>query len=136
MRRNEEAALLAAISGILLLLGGYTGARPVNRFFELLEEVFGSRPALLAVAYIFVGIASLGGVTVWIGGFLIWKDRVRLGRILILIGSGAGLFTLILFLLVNLRREEFSLLASVLPAALGVAFGILARFRAKPKRIL
>lgn len=136
MRRNDLAALLAAISGILLILGGYTGARPVNRFFALLEELLGPRPALLALAYIFVGIASLGGVTVWMGGYLIWKDRVRLGRLLILIGSGAGLFTLILFLLVNLRREEFSLLASVVPAALGVAFGILARFRAKAKPIL
>lgn len=136
MRRNDEAALLAAVSGILLIVSGYTGARPLNRFFDLLEDAFGSGPSLLVLAYIFVGIASLGGFAVLFGGFLIWKDRVRLGRIVILVGSGAGFFTLLIFLLVNLRREEFSLLTSVLPAVFGVLIGIIARIRAKPKPIL
>ncbi|HEY7587926.1 MAG TPA: hypothetical protein VIB49_04165 [Thermoplasmata archaeon] len=136
MRRNDESALLAVVSGILLILSGYTGARSVNGFFEFLEEVLGPRPFLLVLAYVFVGIASLGGLTVLIGGYLIWRDRVRLGRILILIGSGAGLFTLLVFLLVNTRREAFSFLASVLPAILGVFLGILARVRAKAKPIL
>lgn len=136
MRRNDESALLAVVSGILLILSGYTGARSVNGFFEFLEEVLGPRPFLLVLAYVFVGIASLGGLTVLIGGYLIWRDRVRLGRILILIGSGAGFFTLLVFLLVNTRREAFSFLASVLPAILGVFLGILARVRAKAKPIL
>src|SRR5437867_10287184 len=70
------------------------------------------------------------------GAYLIWKDRVRLGRIVILIGSGAGFFTLLLFLLVNLRREEFSLLLSVLPAIFGVAIGVVARFLSVPKPLL
>lgn len=130
------AALLAAVAGGLLLVSGYTGARPVHNFFSLLEEIFGSRPFLIVLAYVFVGLASLGGFTVLAGGYLIWKDRVRIGRILILIGSGAGFFTLVLFVLINLRREEFSVLASVLPAIFGVAIGILARIRAKPKPIL
>ena len=136
MGRNEEAALLATIGGALLLVSGYTGARPVNNFFVLLADAFGTRPLLIVLAYIFVGLASLGGFTVLAGGYLIWKDRVRFGRILILIGSGAGFFTLVLFILINLRREEFSLLASVLPAIFGVGVGILARIRAKPKPIL
>ena len=120
----------------MLLVSGYTGARPVNNFFSLLEEIFGSRPFLIVLAYVFVGLASLGGFTVLAGGYLIWKDRVRIGRILILIGSGAGFFTLVLFVLINLRRAEFSVLASVLPAVFGVAIGILARVRAKPTPIL
>ena len=136
MRRNDEAALLAALAGTLLLVSGYTGARPVDRFFTILEDLFGSRPFLIVLAYVFVGIASLGGFAVLIGGFLIWKDRVRTGRLLILVGSGAGFFTLLLFLLINLRRQEFSLLASVLPAILGVAIGIVARLRAKATPIL
>ena len=89
MRRNDEAALLAALAGTLLLVSGYTGARPVDRFFTILEDLFGSRPFLIVLAYVFVGIASLGGFAVLIGGFLIWKDRVRTGRLLILVGSGA-----------------------------------------------
>ena len=108
----------------------------MDRFFTLLEDLFGNRPFLIVLAYIFIGIASLGGFAVLFGGSLIWKDRVRLGRVVILIGSGAGFFTLLLFVLVNLRREEFSLLVSVLPAILGVAIGIVARFLAIPKPLL
>ncbi|HEX9341179.1 MAG TPA: hypothetical protein VF992_08440 [Thermoplasmata archaeon] len=136
MRQNDQAALLAAIAGALLLISGSTGAGRVDRFFTFLEELFGSRPFLIVLAYIFVGIASLGGIAVLLGGFLIWKDRVRTGRLLILVGSGAGFFTLLLFLLINLRREEFSLLASVLPAIFGIAIGIAARVRAKATPIL
>lgn len=136
MRRNEEAASLAAVAGILLIVSGYTGTRSIDRFFFLLADLFGANPALRVLAYVFVGIASLGGFSVLIGAYLIWKDRVRLGRIFILLGSGAGFFTLLLFLLVNLRREEFSFLASVLPAILGVAIGVIARFRAQATRIL
>jgi len=98
--------------------------------------VFGNAAFLIVLAYAFIAIASLGGFTVMFGGYLIWKDRVRLGRIVILLGSGAGFFTLLLFLLVNLRREEFSLLASVLPAILGVAIGVVARFLSVPKPLL
>ena len=63
-------------------------------------------------------------------------DRVRTGRLLILLGSGAGFVTLLLFLLANLRREEFSYLVDVLPALLGVAIGVVARFRAKAAPIV
>ncbi|TLZ96871.1 MAG: hypothetical protein E6J94_02625 [Methanobacteriota archaeon] len=136
MRPNAEAALLAGVAGVLLLVSGYTGVRTVDRFFTLLKEVFGNAAFLIVLAYVFIGIASLGGFTVMFGAYLIWKDRVRLGRIVILIGSGAGFFTLLLFLLVNLRREEFSLLLSVLPAIFGVAIGVVARFLSVPKPLL
>jgi len=136
VRPNDQAALLAVVAGFLLLVSGYTGVRSVDRFFTLLEDLLGSRPFLIVLAYVFIGVASLGGFAVIFGGYLIWKDRVRLGKVLILIGSGAGFFTLLLFVLVNLHREEFSLLASVLPAILGVALGVIARFLSVPKPLL
>ena len=136
MRPNDQAALLATVAGFLLIVSGYTGVRSVDRFFTLLEDLLGSRPFLIVLTYVFIGIASLGGFAVIFGGYLIWKDRVRLGKVLILIGSGAGFFTLLLFVLVNLHREEFSPLASVLPAILGVALGVVARFLSVPKPLL
>jgi hypothetical protein len=136
LRPNDQAALLAGVAGLLLILSGYTGVRSADRFFTLLEELFGPRAFLIVLAYVFLGIASFGGFAVLFGGYLFWKNRVRLGRIVILIGSGAGFFTLLLFVLVNLRREEFSFLGSVLPAILGVAAGVAARFRSVPKPLL
>src|SRR5438046_10609183 len=122
--------------GFLCYVHGYPGFHSVNRFFTLLQARLVSRPFLIVLAYVFIGVASLGGFAVILGGYLIWKDRVRLGRVLILIGSGAGFFTLLLFVLVNLHREEFSLPASVLPAILGVPLGSLARFLSVPKPLL
>lgn len=133
MKRNEEAATLAAIAAVLLLVSGYTGARSIDNLFDILRGLFGPNPVLRAVAFIFILIASLGGFSVLFGGLLIWQEHVRFGRVLILVGSGAGFFTLVLFLLMNFRREEFSYLASVLPVILGVAMGVVARFRAVPR---
>ncbi|TLZ66517.1 MAG: hypothetical protein E6K12_06325 [Methanobacteriota archaeon] len=64
MRPNDQAALVAAVAGIFLIVSGYTGVRSVDRFFTLLEDLFGNRPALIVLAYVFIGIASLGGFAV------------------------------------------------------------------------
>ncbi len=136
MKVNTQAAVLAVISGALLLLVGYTGVANVDRIFALLESWFGTSPALLLVSRILGAVAALGGVAVLVGGYLIGTNRVRTGRILIVLGSGAGLLTLLVFLARNLVSEEFSYLLAVLPAVLGVAFGIAAQWRAKPVPIL
>lgn len=131
MERNRQAALLATVSAALLLVVGYSGARGVHRFFSMLESWLGPRPGLDAIAYVLAGIGSLGGIAVFLGGVLIFKDHVRKGRIAILLGSGAGFISLVLFLIGIVRREQFSLLFEVLPAVLGVGLGIAARFVAK-----
>jgi hypothetical protein len=135
VRRNDQAALLGALAGILLAISGYTGTGSVERVFELLVRVFGVNPIFRVVAFVFLVIASLGGFAVLFGAYLIWRDRVRLGGLFILVGSGAGFFSLLLFLLINLHRETYSFLASVLPALLGVAIGVAARFRSEAKPI-
>ena len=136
MRVNSQAALVAVLSGILLLVVGYSGVAGVDHFFELLESWFGPQPALLALSRVFGGIAALGGVAVLIGAYFLATDRVRTGRILIVLGSGMGLITLLLFLARNLVREDFSYLMAVLPAILGVVLGIAAQWRAKPAPLL
>ena len=136
MKVNTQAAGLAVISGALLLIVGYTGVASVDRIFALLESWFGTQPALLILARVLGAVAALGGVAVLIGAYFLATDRVRTGRILILLGSGAGLLTLLLFLARNLVAEEFSFLLAVLPAVLGVAFGVAAQWRAKPAPIL
>lgn len=136
MKVNTQAALLAVIAGVLLLIVGYTGVAGVDHFFELLESWFGPQPALLLLSRVFGGIAALGGVAVLIGAYFLETNRVRTGRILIVLGSGAGFITLLLFLARNLASEDFSYMLAVLPAVVGVALGIIAQWRAKPAPIL
>src|SRR5512137_653521 len=131
MKVNYQAALLAVISGGLLLIVGYTGVASVDRIFAILEGWFGPQGILLFLSRVLGAIAALGGVAVLIGAYFLATDRVRTGRILIVLGSGAGLITLIVFLARNLASEEFSYLLAVLPAILGVTFGIAAGWRAK-----
>jgi hypothetical protein len=135
VRRNTEAAVLAVVAGIVLILTGYTGVKSVAHLDNILVEFFGPSPVFKILALVLFGIASFGGFSVVLGGLLIGKDHVRFGRTFILVGSGAGFFTLILFLLVNLRSEEFSFIANVLPTIFGVAIGVVARFRAVPRPI-
>lgn len=136
MKVNTQAALIAVVAGLLLLIVGYTGVAGVDHFFQLLEGWFGPQPALLLLSRVFGGIAALGGAAVLIGAYLLATDRVRTGRIAIVLGSGAGLITLLLFIARNLASEDFSYLLAVLPAILGVALGIAAQWRARPAPIL
>ncbi len=136
MRRNLEAAILAAIAGVLLLYVGLNGVAEVDRIFALLQEWFGTNEALRILAYVLGAIAALGGVAVLFGAYFVAVDRVRVGKLLITLGSGAGIITLLVFLARNLSSEQFSYLYAVLPAILGVVLAIVARFMAKPKPIL
>lgn len=136
MKENEQAAVLATFAAALLVVVGYSGARGVERFFAAFVEIFGPVPGLRILAFAVGLVAALGGFAVFLGGVLIYQERVRTGRLLILIGSGAGFFSLVFFLVGNLRREEFSYVLEVLPGVVGVALGIAARFRARAKPLL
>ncbi len=136
MKRNTQAAILAAIAGVLLLIVGLNGVAGVDRFFALLESWLGTNEALRILAYVLAAIAALGGVAVLIGAYCVGTDRVRIGKLLITLGSGAGILTLLLFLAKNVAAEEFSYIYAVLPAILGVVLAIVARFRAQAKPIL
>ena len=136
MKRNVQAGFIGALGGVLLLYVGFNGVSGVDRLFTLLQEWLGTNEALRIVAYILGGIAALGGVAVLFGSYLVATDRVRTGKILITLGSGAGIVTLLIFLVRNLASEQFSYLYAVLPASLGVVLAIVARLHAKATPIL
>ncbi len=136
MKRNTEAAGIAAVAGVLLLYVGINGVASVDRIFAVLEEFLGTNEGLRILAYVLVAIAALGGIAVLIGAYFVAVDHVRLGKLLITLGSGAGILTLVLFLARSVSSEQFSLILGVLPTILGVALAIIARFMAKPKPIL
>ncbi len=136
MKRNTQAAIIAVVAGILLLIVGLNGVAGVDRLFALLEEWFGTNEALRILAYVLGAIAALGGVAVLIGAYFVATEHVRTGKLLITLGSGAGIITLLLFLARNVASEQFSYIFAVLPAILGVVLAIVARSWAKPAPIL
>ncbi len=136
MRRNIQAAIIAAVAGILLLIAGINGVAGVDQLFALLEKYLGTNETLRILAYVLGAIAALGGVAVLIGAYFVGTEHVRTGKLLITLGSGAGILTLLLFLAKNVESEQFSYLFAVLPALLGVVLAIVARFRAKPAPLI
>jgi len=134
---NDVAGVLAFIAGVLFLIVGWTGARGVDHFFDLLVELFGPNPVFRVLAYVLISAASLGGVAVLAGAFLMYYDRVRTGRILVLLGAGAGIVSLILFLVLFVRSPaRIAAHEGVLPVFVGVGLSIAARLKSKPKPIL
>ncbi len=130
---NEIAAILAGVAGVLFLFVGWNGAQAVEEFVQLLVDVFGSNPALRILAYVLIAIASLGGIAVITGAVLISMDRVRWGEFLVLLGAGAGIFTLVLFLVLLVRRPAaLGAHLGAIPVLVGVALSIAARMKAKP----
>ncbi len=104
--RNILAFALSVPAGILLLLKGITG--PTEAYSWLLNYLSSGVIAdglILTVAttalLVLIFISSLGGIAVIAGGFLVWKDHVSTGRLLISLGAGVG-FIWVIFLLFTL----------------------------------
>ncbi len=134
---NEVAGVLAFVAGVAFLIVGWTGARGVDSFFDLLVELFGPNPVFRVLAYVLISIASLGGVAVLVGAFFMYHDRVRTGRILVILGAGAGIVSLIFFLVLFVRSPgRIAAHEGVLPVFVGVVLSIAARLKSKPKPLL
>ncbi len=104
--RNTLAFVLSVPAGILLLLKGISG--PTEVYFWLLEYLSGGvvsdeliQSLVTIVLLVLIAISSLGGIAVLAGGFLIWKNHVLTGKLLITLGAGVGTLWVV-FLLVTL----------------------------------
>lgn len=130
MLRNRLAVLLAYISGILMLLSGSTGVASLTRLKDLLLSVT-EIPLIKIIFFVMLLLSSLGGVLVIIGGIFIAKRKTRLGRILIWIGSGAGIVSLAIGVFTTLVNEGLNFNALFSLAPLAIILAILAQIFAK-----
>jgi len=62
---------------------------------------------LRVVAFALIFIASLGGASVILGGYLIHKSQVRMGKFIIGIGAGIGIPGLTLTLITSIISRSF-----------------------------
>jgi len=92
--------VLAAVAGALLLISGIRG--PTGTY-ELVREqlpIFIQNQQLLqvadAIALILIVISLAGGLSVLAGAFLIYKNHVGTGKLLIGLGAGVGIPWLIM----------------------------------------
>ena len=102
MSSLKLAAVLAFVAGALLIVSGSTGSTGVaGKALKFLIDNLGGPTGdlLLMVLQALNFIADLGGLSVIIGGALIYVKRKRAGKFIIGIGAGMGLISFITILI-------------------------------------
>jgi hypothetical protein len=102
--RNRLAAGIAFISGILFLISGYKANLAV---YDLIGEQVRLHTAQEVWAYAVAPIgflaflSQLGGFAVLIGAGLFAANRVNWGKFLVMLGTGQGFFTILLYIILR-----------------------------------
>lgn len=106
--RNKLAGIIAIVGGALLFLSGTAGMVGfLESLHEIVNDVMGdTNETIENVFWVLIIIAMLGGISVMIGGYLIWKDFPIAGKILIILGTSMGVVGLIISLLTALYHGE------------------------------
>jgi hypothetical protein len=132
MKKRKISFVLSIISGIFLILSGTNGVSFFKRLSEIILRYFDI--IILKIIFILLTIiASLGGIAVILGGFLIYKKKIRLGRFIIAIGTGAGLISLLLNFSIIVITRGIPINWFLSFSTLGIIFSVLARRIVKPK---
>lgn len=100
----RSAGYLAIVGGFLLFIGGATGWGIFAVIWSILKAhlgVLGDYSYQVRLLFqILIFLANLGGITVMLGGWAMLKGFQRTGKVLVIIGCGTGLLSLIWQLLV------------------------------------
>ena len=137
--KNELSVALALIGGFLLFQVSWVGSIGFMADIALYAQTYFPAAAemITLVLTILLYIASLGGIAVIIGGILIAMDRIGIGKFVIGLGAGVGLFGLIIMLVEAYLAGGVAALTDILTmisqsiAWIGVIMSIVARSRVK-----
>jgi hypothetical protein len=101
--KNQTPFVLCLIGGILLLISNYNhGAETIAVIYFFLVSLPPLTPYILLITIVMMilwFIALSGGIAVMLGGYLLTRDHVTLGKFLITISAGFGLISFILAIL-------------------------------------
>jgi hypothetical protein len=136
-RRNLAAAILAAVSGVLLIISGTQGPIGIYQFILQKLPTFINNELLLSIArtiaLVLISISFVGGFVVIAGGYLIFKGHGTTGKLAIGLGAGAGIPWLILMLVTLITTQDASsvLAQHSIVGWVGIITAFAARFNAK-----
>jgi hypothetical protein len=106
--RNKIAAALALISAVLFIASGYRANVGIYRAIEsgiqhyTTKEVW--QVAIIPVNILAL-IAQLGGFAVLAGAFLFLKNHITTGKLLVIVGTGQGVITIVATLILELTSK-------------------------------
>ena len=87
--------VIAIVAGMLLFVAGTNGIAIWETIKTFVATHIIDNIAVQIIFAILIFIASLGGVSVIMGGLLIGKNKLLAGKVIIFLGAGMGLIGLI-----------------------------------------
>lgn len=131
--QNEKCGIVGIIGGILMAIGGVTGAATWQKIGDLAIEITGM-DFLGPLFQVLVALGALGGLLVILGAAIIgWTRHVKGGKLLIAVGAGFGLLGLLVFVLFTLLGDDpfSSFLGALSIGFVGLICSIYARQKAR-----
>ena len=139
--RNKVAGGLGIASAILFIISGYSVNLGIYRAVESgLQQNTSQEVWEVAVIpiNILALVAQLGGLAVLAGALLFLKNHITGGKILVLIGTGQGIITIVVALVIEMMQGgivdagNYVLWLATSATGIGIIFSIVARSIAKP----
>lgn len=134
-KRNKVAFWLALLSSVFLFISGTNGFATWAKIGSLVNDLISSP----LVKFLFIPIliiASLGAFSVFLGAIFAWKKKRLTARILILIGSGAGLVGFLFNLFISLAKFDISVTSYLSFSSIGIILALFAQGFLKKKNSL
>jgi hypothetical protein len=132
--KNSKVMGIAIIAGILLIISGISGMATWETIKDYVTMHVIDNEIVQIVFAILIFIASLGGLSVIIGGVLIGKEKIGLGKLFITLGAGLGLIGLIFSIIVAFTEDSLTLGSFFSIGMLGLILSIVARMLAKKSK--
>jgi hypothetical protein len=130
-KNNKTAMMLAIIAGILMLIAGVSGLATWETIKAFVTENLTDSFIVQVIFSILLFIASLGGISVIIGGILIGKDKVRTGKFMITLGAGIGLIGLIISIIIAYIENSIVIGSFFSVGFIGLILSIVSRLMVK-----
>lgn len=125
-KKNLLAFWLAMASSLFLFISGTTGVANWMEIEDLVLKYTGFEWINILFILLFV-VASFGGLAVFIGGILILREKHFFGKLLISLGSGAGIFGFFFNLYISIITFNLSVYSYLSFSSFGVIFALLAQ---------
>jgi hypothetical protein len=122
---------IALVAGVLLLFSGVSGVATWNTIRGFVSMYIVNSLIVQIIFSILLFFASLGGISVIIGGLLIGKDKRRTGKILLSLGAGLGLIGLLFSMIVAFVESNLALGSFFSIGTVGILLSIVARISVK-----
>jgi hypothetical protein len=129
--KKKQAIIIAIFAGILLLISGVSGLATWEAIKNFVTTNVIDNFIVQIIFVVLIFIASLGGLSVIIGGLLIGKDRIGTGKLFITLGAGLGLIGLIISIIVAVMENNFTIGSFFSVGAIGLILSIVARLMVK-----